>query len=57
MQPSMSEQGVGLLIREVSKRISKNNQSLTRMEQAEAPLVSRTGVQVLFRATISVLCY
>lgn len=53
----MSEQGVGLLIREVSKRISKNNQSLTRMEQAEAPLVSRTGVQVLFRATISVLCY
>lgn len=54
---SMSEQGVERLIREASKRMFKNNQFLTRMEQAEAPLVSRTGVQVLFSVTISVLCY
>lgn len=46
MPPGMSEQGVGLLIREVSKRMFKNNQFLTSLEQAEAPLVSRTGVQV-----------
>lgn len=53
----MSEQGVGLLIREASKRMFKNNQFLTRIEQAEVPLVSRTGMQVPFSATISVLCY
>lgn len=53
LQPSMSEQGVERLIREASKRMFKNNQFLTRME----PLVSRTGVQVLFSVAISVLCY
>lgn len=32
-QPSISEQGVGLLISEASKRMFKNNWFLTRMEK------------------------
>ena len=62
-QPGISEQDVGLLMRESSKMMFKSKWFLTKMERvclSAGWLVSRTtdpGMQRLFGATISVLRY